>query len=260
MHTRFTGHANFVDKVSPKRHMLQRKCLCGAVPHAFLLRTAVQTDDVKTLDTEKEMKVAQMEVDGKEDASASGAAEGDTVEEKVGGMHATLNKCACADLLSPVCVQLWSALLWCLCQAPPVVDEAMLKELEAMGFSVNKATRALHFSGSNTVEGAVNWLMEHEGDADLDEPLLVPKVGLAPAVTSADPSRAKLVHDARQTVMARQLSLCVISLFCLQSSADSGPKLSPEEARKKAEDLVRKAKEKREREEKEAEVSVRDAV
>lgn len=47
-----------------------------------------------------------------------------------------------------------------------------------MGFSVNKATRALHFSGNSTVEGAVNWLMEHEGDADLDEPLLVPKVGI----------------------------------------------------------------------------------
>lgn len=65
---------------------------------------------------------------------------------------------------------------------PPVVDEAMLKELEAMGFSVNKATRALHFSGNSTVEGAVNWLMEHEGDADLDEPLLVPKVGIAGGV------------------------------------------------------------------------------
>lgn len=63
----------------------------------------MQTDDVKTLDTEKEMKVAQMEVDGKEDASASGAAEGDAAEEKVGGMHATLNKwaeCLCGPALT----------------------------------------------------------------------------------------------------------------------------------------------------------------
>ena len=35
--------------------------------------------------------------------------------------------------------------------------------------------RALHFSGAPGVEGAVAWIMEHEGDADLDDPLLVPK-------------------------------------------------------------------------------------
>lgn len=39
-----------------------------------------------------------------------------------------------------------------------------------------RATRALHFSGNSSVEGAINWLAEHEGDADLNEPLLVPKV------------------------------------------------------------------------------------
>jgi uncharacterized UBP type Zn finger protein len=45
-----------------------------------------------------------------------------------------------------------------------------------MGFGEARAARALHASGNSTVEGAVNWLTEHEGDADLDEPLLVPKV------------------------------------------------------------------------------------
>ncbi len=58
----------------------------------------------------------------------------------------------------------------------PAVNEAHLKELEAMGFTTNRATRALHFSGNSTVEGAVNWLEAHEADADLDDPLLVPKV------------------------------------------------------------------------------------
>lgn len=38
-----------------------------------------------------------------------------------------------------------------------------------------RAVRALHFSGAPGVEGAVAWIMEHEGDADLDDPLLVPK-------------------------------------------------------------------------------------
>ena len=61
-------------------------------------------------------------------------------------------------------------------QVPAVVDEAMLKELEAMGFPTARATRALHFSGNSTVEGAINWLEGHEGDADLDDPLMVKKV------------------------------------------------------------------------------------
>lgn len=41
-----------------------------------------------------------------------------------------------------------------------------------------RATRALHFSGGDSLEGAITWLTEHEEDAGLDEPLLVPKVCL----------------------------------------------------------------------------------
>ena len=39
-----------------------------------------------------------------------------------------------------------------------------------------RATRALHFCGTDTLEGAITWLTEHEEDTGLDEPLLVPKV------------------------------------------------------------------------------------
>ena len=94
---------------------------------------------------------------------------------------------------------------------PAEVDATMQAELEGMGFSVNKATRALHFSGNSTVEGAINWLMEHEGEVDLDEPLLVPK------------------------------------------GREKQPKLSPEEARLKAEEMIRKTKERKAKEEKEME-------
>ncbi len=53
-----------------------------------------------------------------------------------------------------------------------------LAELEAMGFSRNRAVRALHGTGTDSVEQAVNWLVEHGDDADVDTPLLVPKVRL----------------------------------------------------------------------------------
>ena len=41
-----------------------------------------------------------------------------------------------------------------------------------------RATRALHFTGTNSMEQALNWIEEHETDPEADNPLLVPKVGL----------------------------------------------------------------------------------
>ena len=56
----------------------------------------------------------------------------------------------------------------------PEVDSVLVTELESMGFSRNKAVRALHFTGTASAEQAVNWIVEHEKDADADAPLLVP--------------------------------------------------------------------------------------
>lgn len=42
--------------------------------------------------------------------------------------------------------------------------------------SMHRAVRALHGTGSAGVEAAVNWVVDHDGDTDLDTPLLVPKV------------------------------------------------------------------------------------
>lgn len=61
-------------------------------------------------------------------------------------------------------------------QVEPEVDAELQQQLEAMGFSANKAIRALHFTGSGNVEQAVNWIVEHGEDADIDQPLMVPKV------------------------------------------------------------------------------------
>ncbi len=56
------------------------------------------------------------------------------------------------------------------------VSAELLQQLVAMGFGEARSSRALHFSGNSDLEGAVAWLAEHEADADIDEPLLVPKV------------------------------------------------------------------------------------
>lgn len=61
-------------------------------------------------------------------------------------------------------------------QVPVEVNTDLLKQLLDMGFSEARAARGLHFSGNSTLEGAINWLAEHEGDEDINHPLLVPKV------------------------------------------------------------------------------------
>eukprot|EP00197_Chlamydomonas_leiostraca_P003967 CAMPEP_0202869798 /NCGR_PEP_ID=MMETSP1391-20130828/13304_1 /ASSEMBLY_ACC=CAM_ASM_000867 /TAXON_ID=1034604 /ORGANISM="Chlamydomonas leiostraca, Strain SAG 11-49" /LENGTH=316 /DNA_ID=CAMNT_0049550181 /DNA_START=6 /DNA_END=956 /DNA_ORIENTATION=- len=55
----------------------------------------------------------------------------------------------------------------------PAVDADIVKELEGMGFGHNRAVRAVYHSGGGGAEAAVQWLMDHEGDADIDAPLLV---------------------------------------------------------------------------------------
>ncbi|GAY46517.1 hypothetical protein CUMW_097660 [Citrus unshiu] len=62
----------------------------------------------------------------------------------------------------------------------PEVDKELLKELEAMGFPVARATRALYYSGNASVEAAVNWVVEHENDPDIDEMPMASKSSLTP--------------------------------------------------------------------------------
>lgn len=56
----------------------------------------------------------------------------------------------------------------------PEVDKQLLEEIEGMGFPHVRAIRALHFSGSSSIEAAINWIVEHESDPDIDEMPMVP--------------------------------------------------------------------------------------
>lgn len=50
-------------------------------------------------------------------------------------------------------------------------NETALSQLEAMGFSRVRCERALHATGNNDSEAAMNWLFAHMEDPDIDEPL-----------------------------------------------------------------------------------------
>ncbi|KAK9803636.1 hypothetical protein WJX72_007545 [[Myrmecia] bisecta] len=181
-HGEVTGHSQFEESTEPVLSLVCTKCgkPCRSqtekdihtkrTGHANFVD---KTDEATAMDTEGEMKEAAKAL--KEEAGLGGGS-ADAADKEV-------------------------------LMVPPPVDVGLRQQLEDMGFSANRATRALHFTGTDNVEQAVNWIMEHENDKDLDEPLLVPEGG--------PPKR----------------------------------KLSPEEARKEAEELVRKAKANREKEE-----------
>ncbi|KAF9611691.1 hypothetical protein IFM89_034874 [Coptis chinensis] len=97
----------------------------------------------------------------------------------------------------------------------PVVDAKLVEELESMGFSTARATRALHYSGNASLEAAINWIMEHENDADIDQMPMVPVSAKAEA---------------------------------------SKPSLTPEEAKIKAQELRERARKKKVEEEKKMEI------
>ncbi|XP_058731702.1 uncharacterized protein LOC131603421 [Vicia villosa] len=100
----------------------------------------------------------------------------------------------------------------------PEVDKTLLEELESMGFSTARATRALHFSGNASLEAAVTWIESHENTPDIDEMPLVPAVSktkatkpsLTPEETNAilkelrEKARKKKEEEEKRTERERE--------------------------------------------------------
>jgi len=55
--------------------------------------------------------------------------------------------------------------------AGPAIDEGALGQLMDMGFNMNGCKRALMAVGGSNVEAAMNWVFEHNSDADFNDPL-----------------------------------------------------------------------------------------
>ena len=88
---------------------------------------------------------------------------------------------------------------------PFAPDEAVLSQLVDMGFSRNGCTRALYETKNSGVEAAMNWVMEHMGDANFNDPFVDPN--------AAKPKKSVVVPDEGDTFFfIYPLTLCFILL------------------------------------------------
>ncbi|XP_071530213.1 ubiquitin carboxyl-terminal hydrolase 5 isoform X2 [Panulirus ornatus] len=55
----------------------------------------------------------------------------------------------------------------------PELDVQIIQQLAEMGFPWEACRKAVHFTGNNGSEAAMNWVMEHMGDPDFAEPLVI---------------------------------------------------------------------------------------
>ncbi|TAQ83689.1 hypothetical protein B7494_g7979 [Chlorociboria aeruginascens] len=66
-----------------------------------------------------------------------------------------------------------------------------LQQLESMGFPPNRCLKALHATGNTDAQSAMEWLLTHMDDADIDAPLDLGAEEAAPSV--ADPEKVEML-------------------------------------------------------------------
>mmetsp|Transcript_9192 Transcript_9192/g.30306 ORF Transcript_9192/g.30306 Transcript_9192/m.30306 type:complete len:441 (-) Transcript_9192:83-1405(-) len=187
-HGEATGHADFsesteavvtmvcIDCGKPCRSKVEQDMHTRATGHStFVDKTS---EEAKALDTEKQMKDARQEhyeelglpTPMETEEPAADGAEASSSEEMV----------------------------------TPEVSEELMTQLQEMGFGENRCRRALHATGTDSLEQAVAWLAEHAEDADIDEPLLVPKANAAPKKKLTKEEAKAKAEEIRRNAAARK--------------------------------------------------------
>ncbi|KAF8072947.1 ubxn1 [Scenedesmus sp. PABB004] len=236
LHTKFTGHTEFEDRTGQALAVLDTEAEVAAA------RQAMEEDldaDAELLGLKRKKKPAGDAAAGT-GAAGGGGPEGGGAE--AGGAEAGAGASAAAgdDELVPV-----------------EVKPELLAELLGMGFSEARAARGLHFSGNSTLEGAINWLAEHEAEPELDTPLLVPKSTVKHQL-SAEEAKAQAAELMRKAKLRREREEAEAARVRERERIRAGKELL--EAKRKEEDgAMRRLVEERRRE-KEEEARAREKL
>ncbi|XP_067313388.1 UBX domain-containing protein 1 [Pseudorasbora parva] len=88
-----------------------------------------------------------------------------------------------------------------------MADCTTLDSLLEMGFDRNRAERAVAHTGNQGIERAMDWLMEHENDPDIDEPYVPPAgntVGSTEEQIQSPTETSESIEDVEQEGDAKQ--------------------------------------------------------
>ncbi|XP_012696346.1 UBX domain-containing protein 1 [Clupea harengus] len=137
-----------------------------------------------------------------------------------------------------------------------MADCTTLESLLEMGFGRNRADKAVAHTGNQGIERAMDWLMEHENDPDIDEPYVPPAGNVVGPVTdqqSVDqPSIDQPSMDQTASDSSELATQEAIDALMQEDDKRSMTEEERKEQVKRLEDLMRvKQEERRERERKE---------
>ena len=101
----------------------------------------------------------------------------------------------------------------------PLADAGIVSQLEGMGFSVNAASRAALAVNNSDGEAAMNWLLAHMEDADINDPPPSASASASATSSSAGPAPpADLVEQL--AAMGFEQARCVYALQQTSNSMD----------------------------------------
>lgn len=236
-HGEATGHSQFEESTEP---VLNLQCTICSKPcrnqtekdmhsrHTGHMEFQNKTDEATAIHTESEMQQAS-----------------DAMREALKGDSAA--SAAVSDMDVDAALEM----------VPAAVNTELRQQLEDMGFSANKATRALHFCGQESLEAAVTWLAQHEEDTGLDEPLLIPKTKPKKKLTQEEAAQA--AEDLRKKIKAKnQKEEAELEKLREKERIRAGKELL--EAKRKEDDLKLKRNLELRRIEKEEEQRARDRI
>lgn len=101
--------------------------------------------------------------------------------------------------------------------SPPPPPPGFVCQLTEMGFAEVRAKKALMFGNGNDLENAVNWIMEHQEDAGIDDPIPEgdqPAAAAPMDVDNGSSAAGKPVLVSCDTGSVRGKRICLDGLSC----------------------------------------------
>ncbi|XP_078064377.1 UBX domain-containing protein 1 [Mustelus asterias] len=89
-----------------------------------------------------------------------------------------------------------------------MAEMTALETMMEMGFSRNRAEKALALSGHQGIEKAMDWLIEHEDDPNLDEPYVASQGDVLGSTEKSEIGAAEMTFEENSNQIRQDPALC----------------------------------------------------